>query len=391
MISYSKITPISSNYNRTEIRELIVEEPVQDEPEIVLLDSPKTNNELDVLNEPYPPIPLEIKLESYLQCIYKDIYLMTRPEEEIDYDQLEAYNIDMILHFGTKPPHLGKKRGVWCLKYEAYDDERFVLLNKFDGIIQDIKTLIKEKEPKFLFHCGCTNNSISSAIICAYLMKIIELQPNKVLDTIKSRGVGSTPRNSGLISQLFLYNQMGCELDRSNMRYRYMMMKHFQFIASKFIPTIVASTTDKIELLFPNIVRFLHDTDIPYPLHSSIVFYICKKCRKSLFTDLNEVKAFNWNESDAYENCSEKCTTIFVEPLIWMIEGKSINKFALTKNQILCPNIFCKALIGYYNTDGQICERQMGPIFGSKCEKHPNKAVNMFRILSIAIIKQQQK
>ena len=193
-----------------------------------------------------------------------------------------------------------------------------------------------ENKTKVLVHC-VHGVSRSATIVISYLMKHLKTSLNSAFTKVKEKRSCICP-NRGFWQQLKLYEQMNCKIDLDFKPYKmFKLLMDCQKITNSHY---VHETVSKAKVQTRNNVRST---------------YKCKKCRKTLATDVN---VFNHHplESEihlSFETFKESINCckngIFLENMDWMTSdslqsdklscdkcGSKIGSFSWTK-KVSCP------------------------------------------------------
>eukprot|EP00250_Pteridium_aquilinum_P012107 c20516_g1_i1 orf=399-1382(-) len=206
-----------------------------------------------------------------------------------------------------------------------------------------------------LVHC-LAGVSRSAAVVTAFLMKSECLTLEGALSSLKSVSMSACP-NNGFLGQLKLFESMGFIVDRKSHIYKkfhaeklgelYGQGKCIESSCFAADPALVTSAG-------PQDSELQRRTDL-----NLAPFYRCKKCRRIVACQENVLtheqesgnlpvrkkeKGSLWNETRSVD-----CTSVFVEPMQWMMavqEGGVLGKLS-------CAS--CNARLGSFNWAGVQC------------------------------------
>ncbi|GIX60703.1 dual-specificity phosphatase [Babesia caballi] len=168
--------------------------------------------------------------------------------------------------------------------------------------------------------------SRSCSLVCSYLMKKRDLPFTTVLRRLRRRHPIAFP-GEGFQCQLVLYYQYGFT-----------------------IPNRTLFWTECQKLLrhidFDNLQQYEQRRELPDEESESNAVYSCMKCRQTLFYGGNVLP----HDTAALRyGGSEKCSSVFVEPMDWMTNVET------QSGKILCKNARCSAKLGFYCWYGRRC------------------------------------
>lgn len=261
-------------------------------------------------------------------------------------DQLKQNNVTHILTINNVPLHRSitenyKYKFIYGLDLEFTD-----LLSHFEECFHFIEDAT-ESGGSVLVHClmGCSR---SATIAIAYLMYKNKITYEEALEIVKNKRPMVCP-NEGFISQLLLFEEMGCAMDRTHEKYR-------QYRLKKLADNLQGSTSEERLKLQADYF------DTAEELKKEDVVFKCRKCRQALFKQSGIMKhcvgegevAFSWRgkvstEKTEKPNDSAVCDlSYFIEPVRWM--AGSIQDL---EGKLSCPKCNCK--IGSFLWYGERC------------------------------------
>ena len=261
-------------------------------------------------------------------------------------DELKQNNVTHILTINNVPLHRSVTENYKYKFIYGFDLEFTDLLSHFEECIHFIEDAA-EDGGGVLIHClmGCSR---SATIVIAYLMYKNKVTYAEALETVKSRRPMVCP-NEGFVSQLLLFEEMGCKIDKTHEKYRQYMLK-------KLANNLQSSTAEercKLQAAYFDTAEEMKKDDVVFK---------CRKCRQALFKQSGIMKhsvgegeiAFGWRgkvSSEIIEKSGDQevCDlSYFIEPVKWMagtiqdLEGK-----------LACPKCNCK--IGSFIWYGERC------------------------------------
>ncbi|CAG5116700.1 unnamed protein product [Candidula unifasciata] len=230
-----------------------------------------------------------------------------------------------------------------------------------------------------LVHCQA-GMSRSATIVIAYLMHKLKLTKEQAIKKVTAVRHFIRP-NDGFLQQLQLFENMGCQLDKTHPEFRAFQLNKLavRFKCGQFSGGVPESEIPAEVFVQPDLSAKGNDA-----------YYKCQKCRTFLFHDgalsshnVGEGdSAFDWrskvpaNKRPQGLSSSEKSVcqkSLFVDPLAWM-KGK-INT---DQGKLHCPK--CDAKIGSYIWYGEKCPcgAWVAPAFhisSGKVDKIPSQPV----------------
>ncbi|XP_062598658.1 dual specificity protein phosphatase 12-like [Saccostrea cucullata] len=263
-------------------------------------------------------------------------------------DQLKQNNVTHILTINNVPLH---RSYTDTYKYKfvyGFDLEFTDLLSHFEECFEFIDDAL-DNRGGVLVHCmmGCSR---SATIVIAYLMNKKKLSYSEALELVKSMRPMVSP-NDGFVSQLLLFEEMDCTIDRTHEKFR-------QYRLKKLATNLQGTTAEERSKLQSSYF------DTTEEIKKNDAVFKCRKCRHALFRQSGIMKhtvgdgevAFDWRgkvSSEKVEKSPDEAERVcdlsyFIEPVRWM--AGSIQDL---EGKLACPKCSCK--IGSYIWYGERC------------------------------------
>lgn len=273
------------------------------------------NAEGDVLHTYYGGGPISLDL------IDTNLYLGNLTAAK-DVSTLAKYKISYIITIDTcpLPRHILDLKHIKTMYIQLSDLPSKDLLSHFDDTCAFIEEGVNNGT--VLVHCYF-GVSRSATVVIAYLMKKYNLSYFEAFEKAKAKRSIVYP-NQGFVTQLKLYKQMDCTVDRANMKYK------------KFRLNQAANTVRKAKILPQDYFDLIKPDPGVTQTKPEPNGYRCKKCRRVLAAESSLMK---------HEDKSTKTTcmqTYFIEPLSWM---KNVTQN--TQGKLHCPK--CNSKVGSFS------------------------------------------
>ncbi|XP_048738344.1 dual specificity protein phosphatase 12-like isoform X1 [Ostrea edulis] len=285
--------------------------------------------------------------DSDISHVVDNIYI--GPERAVHRtDELKQNNVTHILSINNVPLHRSVTEKYNYKFVYGMDLEFTDLLSHFEECFHFIEDA-SDTGGSVLVHCmmGCSR---SATIVIAYLMNKNKATYEESLELVKGRRPMVCP-NEGFVSQLLLFEEMGCVIDRTHEKYRQYKLKQ---LATK----LQGSTPEERSKLQLDYFETAEE------MKKDAVVFKCRKCRHSLFKQSGILKhtvgdgevAFDWRgkvssaKVERADDQEEKLCDLsyFIEPVRWM--AKSVQEL---EGKLNCPKCSCK--IGSFIWYGERC------------------------------------
>ncbi|XP_029474026.1 dual specificity protein phosphatase 12 [Rhinatrema bivittatum] len=267
---------------------------------------------------------------------------------------LQEAGVTHVLTVDTEEP---QNLGTLKTKFvHALDDASTDLLSCLDECIAFVNEVLATGKAAVLIHCHA-GVSRSAAVVTAYLMKTLQLTFPDAYAKLQATKP-DVSMNEAFVSQLQLYEAMGCNVDVTSSLYKHYRL---QKVMEKY---------PELQNL-PREVFAVDPTSTCQTSQSQEVLYRCRKCRRALFRSssiLNHAYA-SGPVAFAHKRLSTqmmlqmesvaKCTSYFIEPVRWMEPAL----LGVLDGQIQCPK--CRWKLGSFNWYGEQCScaRWVTPAF----------------------------
>lgn len=231
---------------------------------------------------------------------------------------LNRYKISHILTIDNcpLPQNLAKRKHIIMKYIPLSDHPKEDLLSN----LEEADCFIRKGISKgvVLVHCFF-GISRSASLVIAHIMKKYNLTYSEAFERVKTRRDIINP-NEGFVQQLKLYEEMGYQLDYSNMHYKF----HLLTVAAEGIRK-GQKPQNLLELVQPDPGLELTDP--------KSAVYRCRNCHRILALRTHIIQ-----HKDKYKNCTRK---LFLQPITWM------NVVNLTGGKFCCPK--CSCLLGSFS------------------------------------------
>ncbi|GFE53246.1 dual-specificity phosphatase [Babesia ovis] len=173
-------------------------------------------------------------------------------------------------------------------------------------------------------HC-MMGMSRSCSLVCAYLMRKYDSSFSTAIQKLKHLHPIASP-STGFICQLILY-------------YKRRFQIHDQ---------------EEFWIAYRNLLRIIdldnlqeYETRLPVDTEDPGSVYSCAKCRQTLFYSHNIIK--HQPGARAADDATNPCSSIFVEPMDWMVGMEE------QSGKITCKNSRCSSKLGFFCWHGRRC------------------------------------
>ncbi|CAH1272576.1 DUSP12 [Branchiostoma lanceolatum] len=280
-----------------------------------------------------------------MHLVSPNLYLGNRDDAR-NVESLTSAGVSHILTVDSEELDLGVDSGSFEQKFVRASDEWSTdLLSRFDecsGFIQKGR-----QEGGVLVHC-LQGVSRSAAVVAAHLMQAERWSCDQALQHIRQVKPDVRP-NDGFMSQLMLYESMGCRVDQSRVEFKQYRLEH---LAQQF--------HEQGQVESSTFASDPHERPDTSGNVSNTALFRCRKCRRGLFRSDSIMEhetgsgqtCFSWYKRGGAGDggsSSVQCSSIFVIPVTWMAESLA----GVVQGKLLCPK--CNGRLGSFNWAGEQC------------------------------------